>query len=69
VTAEAVARYAAGRGFGSPPHLFLGDLDWPVVLLHIRYFGGPLWITRAAERVLGGMSGSSISERLPYRTR
>ncbi len=25
----------------------------------IRHFAGPLWITHAAERVLGGMSGSS----------
>lgn len=26
----------------------------------IRHFGGPLWITHAAERVLGGMCGSPI---------
>ena len=26
----------------------------------IRHFGGPLWITHPAERVLGGMSGSPI---------
>lgn len=26
----------------------------------IRHFGGPLWITHAAERVHGGMSGSPI---------
>jgi hypothetical protein len=26
----------------------------------IRHFGGPLWITHAAERVLGGMLGSPI---------
>jgi len=26
----------------------------------VRHFGGPLWITHAAERVLGGMSGSPI---------
>jgi hypothetical protein len=26
----------------------------------IRHFGGPLWITHAAERVPGGMSGSPI---------
>jgi hypothetical protein len=26
----------------------------------IRHFGGPLWITHAAERVLGGMSGSPV---------
>ena len=26
----------------------------------IRHFGGPLWITHAAERVVGGMSGSPI---------
>jgi hypothetical protein len=26
----------------------------------IRHFSGPLWITHAAERVLGGMSGSPI---------
>ena len=26
----------------------------------IRHYGGPLWITHAAERVLGGMSGSPI---------
>jgi hypothetical protein len=26
----------------------------------IRHFGGPLWITHAAERVHGGMAGSPI---------
>ena len=26
----------------------------------VRHFGGPLWITHAAERVHGGMSGSPI---------
>ena len=26
----------------------------------VRHFGGPLWITHAAERVLSGMSGSPI---------
>jgi hypothetical protein len=31
-----------------------------VVLLPIRHFGGPLWITHAAERVHGGVAGSPI---------
>ena len=43
--------------FWAPARLLSLDDRW--FSCTIRHFGGPLWITHAAERVLGGMSGSS----------
>ena len=44
--------------FWAPARLLSLDGRW--FSCTIRHFGGPLWITHAAERVLGGMSGSPI---------
>jgi hypothetical protein len=44
--------------FWAPARLLSLDGRW--FACTIRHFGGPLWITHAAERVLGGMSGSPI---------
>jgi len=44
--------------FWAPARLLSLDDRW--FSCTIRHFGGPLWITHAAERVLGGMSGSPI---------
>ena len=44
--------------FWGPARLLSLDGRW--FSCTIRHFGGPLWITHAAERVLGGMSGSPI---------
>src|SRR6516165_4317609 len=44
--------------FWVPARLLTLDGRW--FSCTIRHFGGPLWITHAAERVLGGMSGSPI---------
>ena len=41
--------------FWAPARLLSLDGRW--FSCTIRHFGGPLWITHAAERVLGGMSG------------
>src|SRR6266404_5448920 len=44
--------------FWGPARLLSLDGRW--FSCTIRHFGGPLWITHAAERVHGGMSGSPI---------
>jgi hypothetical protein len=44
--------------FWAPARLLSLDGRW--FSCTIRHFGGPLWITHAAERVLGEMSGSPI---------
>lgn len=44
--------------FWAPARLLSLDGKW--FSCTIRHFGGPLWITHAAERVLVGMSGSPI---------
>ena len=44
--------------FWGPARLLSLDGRW--FSCTIRHFGGPLWITHAAERVRGGMSGSPI---------
>ena len=44
--------------FWAPARLLSLDGRW--FSCTIRHFGGPLWITHAAERVLGGMAGSPI---------
>jgi hypothetical protein len=44
--------------FWAPARLLSLDGRW--FSCTIRHFGGPLWITHAAERVHGGMSGSPI---------
>jgi Trypsin-like peptidase domain len=44
--------------FWAPAQLLSLDGRW--FSCTIRHFGGPLWITHAAERVHGGMSGSPI---------
>lgn len=44
--------------FWAPARLLSLDGRW--FSCTIRHFGGPLWITHSAERVLGGMSGSPI---------
>jgi hypothetical protein len=44
--------------FWAPARLLSLDGRW--FSCTIRHFGGPLWITHAAERVLEGMSGSPI---------
>jgi len=44
--------------FWAPARMLSLDDRW--FSCTIRHFGGPLWITHAAERVLGGMSGSPI---------
>ncbi|HUC12064.1 MAG TPA: serine protease [Stellaceae bacterium] len=44
--------------FWGPARLLSLDDRW--FSCTIRHFGGPLWITHAAERVHGGMSGSPI---------
>jgi hypothetical protein len=44
--------------FWAPARLLSLDDRW--FSCTIRHFGGPLWITHADERVLGGMSGSPI---------
>lgn len=44
--------------FWAPARLLSLDDKW--LSCTIRHFGGPLWITHAAERVLVGMSGSPI---------
>jgi hypothetical protein len=44
--------------FWAPARLLSLDGRW--FSCTIRHFGWPLWITHAAERVLGGMSGSPI---------
>jgi hypothetical protein len=44
--------------FWAPARLLSLDGRW--FCCTIRHFGGPLWITHAAERVHGGMSGSPI---------
>jgi hypothetical protein len=44
--------------FWAPARLLSLDGRW--FSCTIRHFGGPLWITHAAERVQGGMSGSPI---------
>jgi hypothetical protein len=44
--------------FWAPARLLSLDGRW--FSCTIRHFGGPLWITHAAERVSGGMSGSPI---------
>jgi hypothetical protein len=44
--------------FWAPARLLSLDGRW--FCCTIRHFGGPLWITHAAERVLDGMSGSPI---------
>ncbi len=44
--------------FWAPARLLSLDGRW--FSCTIRHFGGPLWITHAAERVLDGMSGSPI---------
>jgi hypothetical protein len=44
--------------FWAPARLLSLDGRW--FSCTIRHFGGPLWITHAAQRVLGGMSGSPI---------
>ncbi len=44
--------------FWAPARLLSLDDRW--FYCTVRHFGGPLWITHAAERVLGGMSGSPI---------
>jgi hypothetical protein len=44
--------------FWAPARLLSLDGRW--FSCTIRHYGGPLWITHAAERVLAGMSGSPI---------
>jgi hypothetical protein len=44
--------------FWAPARLLSLDGRW--FSCTIRHYGGPLWITHAAERVHGGMSGSPI---------
>jgi hypothetical protein len=44
--------------FWAPARLLSLDGRW--FSCTIRHFGGPLWITHAAERVVGAMSGSPI---------
>ena len=44
--------------FWAPARLLSLDGRW--FSCTIRHIGGPLWITNAAERVHGGMSGSPI---------
>jgi hypothetical protein len=44
--------------FWAPARLLSLDGRW--FSCTIRHYGGPLWITHADERVLGGMSGSPI---------
>jgi hypothetical protein len=44
--------------FWAPARLLSLDGRW--FSCTIRHFGGPLWITHAVERVLGGMLGSPI---------
>jgi hypothetical protein len=46
--------------FWAPARLLSLDGRW--FSCTIRHFGGPLWITHAAERVHGGMAGSPIAE-------
>ncbi len=53
--------------FWAPARLLSLDGRW--FSCTIRHFGGPLWITHAAERVLGGMSGSPIVAEAGGRVR
>jgi hypothetical protein len=65
---RALMRTAAALSFGdavrrpvnfwAPARLLSLDGRW--FSCTIRHYGGPLWITHAAERVQGGMSGSPI---------
>ena len=62
LTATATALPIADRvrrhpvNFLASPWLLSLDGRW--FSCTIRHFGGPLWITHPAERVIGGMSGS-----------